>query len=188
MRPRYILPLRRLIAAHEKKDNRLPFKAVVDAVARPVIDLQLIDAFPHGTVSAEVAEPHTVEPDTDLLPGGYVPEAVEPLLERLSPIRRQVVLNGVREGLHPDTVAYKLHLCKRIIVWQMGATQKSEGILRTNGAKVSKKQEKFFLLLDRSRLCATSVTRSPPPAFDHYQEISNHNFSLESFFFAGNRS
>ncbi len=81
---------------------------VVYAVTRPVIDLEFVDALPHGTVPAEVPKSYPVEPDTGFLPRGYVPEPVKPLLKRLPPVCREIVVDGIREGFHDRNVAYKL--------------------------------------------------------------------------------
>jgi hypothetical protein len=107
--------LRRFIPSQEQQDNRLLIKSIIDAIARAVINLQFINPFADRTVLAEITQPDTVEPDTDLLPSADIPETIKPFLERLLARFGQVVLYRVREGLHDDNVAYKLHLSKGII-------------------------------------------------------------------------
>ncbi len=133
----YVLFLRRLVPAEKEQDNCLLIKPIVDTVARAVIDLQLIDSFADRAVLAEIAEPNAVKSNTDLLPSGDVPETIKPFLERLPARFCEIVLYRVRESLHHNNVAYKLHLGKGIMIscwsWRRSARTERRRIPASGG-------------------------------------------------------
>jgi hypothetical protein len=80
-----------------------------------VIDLELIDTFSDGTVPSKITKPHPVKPDADLLPRGYVLEAVKPFFERLATRFGEIISYRIGEGLHGHNVAHKLQIGKNIL-------------------------------------------------------------------------
>jgi len=61
------------------------------------MDLQLINAVSHGTISAEIAKTDPIEPDANLLPCNDVLEFIQPFLERFPATLRQII--GYRVGV-----------------------------------------------------------------------------------------